>query len=69
MFPYMGITNWDRFCRALGEYNYQGTAQLLETFNALETFDNALAPQLLALLGATGKLLAERIDAARKKEK
>ena len=22
LFPYMGITNWDRFCRALGEYNY-----------------------------------------------
>lgn len=67
LFPYMGITNWDRFCRALGEYNYQGTLSF-ETFNALETFDNALAPQLLALLGATGKLLAERIDATRKKE-
>ena len=65
LFPYMGITDWDRFCRALGETGYDGPLSF-ETFNALNTFDTALAPQLMSLLGATADLLAGRIEGARK---
>lgn len=64
LFPYMGITDWDRFCRALGENDYKG-ALSFETYNALATFDRALAPQLMSLLGATAKLLAGRVEEAR----
>lgn len=64
LFPYMGIADWDRFCLALGEINYAHSLNF-ETFRGIETFDPTLAPHLLKLLHATGKLFAGRIDAAR----
>jgi len=61
LFPYMGITNWDSFLSALKAINFTGPFSF-ETFNAIQTFDPALAPNLLSLLHATGKLFESRIE-------
>ena len=61
LFPYMGIVNWDRFCRGMKEIGFSGTMSF-ETFNGLKTFDSALAPELLRLLNATGRLFIQRIE-------
>ncbi len=60
-FPYMGIIDWDKFCRALREVRYAGDLNF-ETFRTMDCFDPALAPPLLALLHATGELFAGRIE-------
>lgn len=64
LFPYMGLTDWNRFCMGLGEAGYRGDLSF-ETFNGIQTFDHALAPHLLKLLGATGQLFRERIQESR----
>ena len=61
LFPYMGIIDWDRFCRGMKEIGFHQTMSF-ETFNALKTFDPALTPELLRLLHATGRLFASRIE-------
>jgi len=61
LFPYMGITDWDRFCRGLKEINYKNHLSF-ETFRGLDTFDAALTPELLKLLHATGELFVSRIE-------
>ncbi len=60
LFPYMGVTNWDRFCAGMKEIGFDKPLSF-ETFNALATFDKALWPQMLKLLFATGELFAGRI--------
>ena len=60
LFPYMGATNWDRFCEGMKVIGYDKPMSF-ETFNALATFDKALWPQMLKLLSATGELFASRI--------
>ncbi len=61
LFPYMGIIDWDRFCQALREIDYQGDLSF-ETFRALGLSDPALTPSLLRLLMDIGKLLRQKID-------
>ncbi len=61
LFPYMGIIDWDGFCRGLKEIGYAHDFSF-ETFRGIETFDLALAPQLLSLLHATGELFVSRIQ-------
>ncbi len=60
LFPYMGVTDWNRFCRALNEIKYPYDLNF-ETFQGIATFDPELAPHLLKLLRATGALFARRI--------
>lgn len=60
LFPYMGIIDWERFCRALGEIGYAHDLSF-ETFRAMDLFDDALAPEMLRLLHATGELFVRRI--------
>lgn len=64
MHPYMGKQDWNRFCSALGEANYQGVLSF-ETFNTLAVFPRALWPECLRLLSATGRLFVEKINSAR----
>lgn len=61
MFPYMGVTDWNRFCEGLKVIGYDRPMSF-ETFHAMEVFDDALATQLLALLHATGEQFARRIE-------
>lgn len=60
-FPYMGITDWNRFCQALKDVGYRGDLSF-ETCHSMEEFDNALAPEMLSLLSATGRLFRSRIQ-------
>jgi len=60
MFPYMGIVDWDRFCQGLRDIGYRGHLSF-ETNGAIHAFDPSLAPELLRLLAATGRLFARRI--------
>lgn len=60
LFPYMGVIDWDRFCRGLREIRYAHDLSF-ETFRALDTFAPELAPQLLNLLHATGELFLQKI--------
>lgn len=61
LFPYMGVTRWDRFCEGLKDIGFNKPLSF-ETFNALATFDQALWPQMMNLLRATGELFAARIE-------
>lgn len=61
IFPYMGTSNWDRFCRALKDFGYRGVLSF-ETFRTIELFDLELAEQLLNLLSATGRMFVKRIE-------
>jgi len=62
LFPYMGIIDWNAFCRGLKEVGYKG-ALSFETFNALNVFDRELHADALKLLGATAHMFARRIEA------
>lgn len=61
MFPFMGITNWDRFCAGLKAIGYAGPMSF-ETFNAMVNADQAVWPEMLVLLHAIGQRFAERIE-------
>lgn len=60
LFPYMGIVDWDRFCEGLKDIGYRGHLSF-ETDGAMKAFDPALAPEMLKLLSATGRLFAKKI--------
>ena len=60
--PYMGCLDWNRFIKGLRDVGYQG-ALSFETFNTLNAFDPELTPEVLRLIGATGRMFARRIDA------
>lgn len=60
LFPYMGVIDWDRFCKGLKEIGYKYDLSF-ETFNAMNVFDRALSKELLSLLHATGELFKQRI--------
>ncbi len=62
--PYMGILDWEPFCRALGDIGYKGVLSF-ETFNTLATFPQQLWGECLQLLSATGRLFAEWVNDAR----
>ncbi|MBQ2956871.1 MAG: sugar phosphate isomerase/epimerase [Clostridia bacterium] len=59
--PYMGILDWDRFVKGMREIGYKN-ALSFETLNAINVFDTELAPHVLNLIGATGKMFARRIS-------
>ena len=61
MFPYMGITDWDRFCEGLKSIGYDRPLSF-ETFNALAVADKAVWPEMLTLLHAIGKRFAAKIE-------
>lgn len=61
MFPYMGITDWTRFCDGLKSIGYSRPLSF-ETFNALAVADHEVWPEMLALLYAIGKRFAARIQ-------
>lgn len=61
LFPYMGIIDWERFCRGLKEIHYAHDLSF-ETFRGLDTFAPELAPRLLALLHETGILFSRKIE-------
>lgn len=60
MLPYMGLTDWDRFCRALKEIGYNHDLSF-ETFAATSSFDKELCPHVLRLAAATASLFRTRI--------
>ena len=60
--PYMGCLDWKRFVKGLRDVGYQG-ALSFETFNTINVFDLELMPEVLKLIGATGRMFARRIDA------
>lgn len=60
--PYMGCLDWKRFVKGLRDVGYQG-ALSFETFNTINVFDLELMPEVLRLIGATGRMFARRIDA------
>ena len=57
--PYMGALDWDRFIMGLRDAEYAGGLSF-ETRNALSRFDGELAPDILRLIAATGRLFARR---------
>ena len=59
--PYMGKLDWDRFIKGMREIGYKG-ALSFETFCTMSVFDKELAPNVLSLIGATGKMFARRIS-------
>ncbi len=59
--PYMGRLDWNRFIKGLKEIGYSHTLSF-ETFNAISVFDPELAPNVLSLIAATGKMFARRIS-------
>jgi sugar phosphate isomerase/epimerase len=61
LFPYMGIVDWDRFCKGLKDIGYKGVLSF-ETYNGLNAFDKALKVPCLELLAATGRLFASKIS-------
>ncbi len=61
LFPYMGICDWDRFCKGLKDVGYKGAISF-ETFNAMNVIDDELAGDALNLLGAIGRLFVKRIE-------
>lgn len=61
LFPYNGSIDWDAVCSGLKDAGYRGDFSF-ETFNGLRTWDRSLAPQLLSLLAATGRLFVSRIE-------
>lgn len=62
LIPYMGVTPWKRFLDALKETGYAHDLNF-ETFNAIETFDKALAPDVLKLAKATAELFRKKVTA------
>lgn len=63
MFPFMGITDWNRFCEGLKAIGYDRPLSF-ETFHAMEVADPAVWPEMLALLHAIGRRFAEKIEGA-----
>lgn len=61
MFPYMGITDWDRFCAGLKAIGYDRPLSF-ETFHAMEVADKAVWPEMLVLLSAIGRRFAAKIE-------
>ncbi|MDO4740065.1 MAG: sugar phosphate isomerase/epimerase [Eubacteriales bacterium] len=61
LFPYEGIIDWDAVCTGLKDVGYQGTLSF-ETFNAIATRAEGLAPELLKLLAAIGRRFREKIE-------
>ena len=59
--PYMGILDWERFCKGLKEIGYEGELSF-ETFNALHVYPQELVPQVLNLISAAGHLFAKKIS-------
>ena len=62
MFPYSGILDWERLCRALGEIGYRGDLSF-ETFNGLDQFPPELAGDALRLAGAVAAYFRRRVMA------
>ncbi len=58
--PYMGVLDWKRFQEGLREIGFHRTLSF-ETFNALQVFDPALAPDVLRLIAQTGRLFANKL--------
>lgn len=58
--PYMGVLDWNRFTEGMKEIGYNKPLSF-ETFNAMDTFDRELAPDLLSLIARTGRIFARRI--------
>jgi len=63
MFPYMGITDWDRFCAGLKEIGFSRPLSF-ETFHAMEVADKAVWSEMLVLLNAIGRRFAAKIEGA-----
>jgi len=61
LFPYEGITDWDAVCAGLKDIGYKGTLSF-ETFNAIATRADGLAPELLKLLASIGRQFAAKIE-------
>ena len=61
LFPYMGICDWDRFCKGLKDAGYRGAISF-ETFNAINVIDDELAGEALKFLGSIGRLFVKRIE-------
>ncbi len=59
--PYMGIVDWDRFCRGMREIGYQGTLNF-ETHSTLKAFPPEMMPECLRLIAAAGRLFARKIE-------
>ncbi len=59
--PYMGILDWDRFIAGMRDIGYKGVLSF-ETLGGLQNFDRELAPNVLSLISATGKMFARRIS-------
>ena len=59
--PYMGALDWERFVMGIRDVGYSGGLSF-ETFNMLNTFDSELAPEVMRLIAATGRLFARKIE-------
>ena len=57
--PYMGILDWNRFIEGLRLLHFDKPLSF-ETFNAIQCFDPALAPDLLRLIARTGRMFIQR---------
>ncbi len=58
---YMGVLDWDRFTKGMHEIDYKGVLSF-EASNTFNVFDRELMPEVLNLIGATGRMFARRIS-------
>ncbi len=58
--PYMGILDWNRFIEGMRDIGYKG-ALSFESVSTFRAFDPELMPNILSLMGATGRMFARRI--------
>ena len=61
LIPGEGDIDWAMLTRALRDVGYSGGLSF-ETFNMLNTFDSELAPEVMRLIAATGRLFARKIE-------
>lgn len=60
LYPYMGVCDWDRFCRGLKDAGYTGAISF-ETFNTMNMLDDELVADSLRFLSAIGRMFARRV--------
>lgn len=61
--PYMGVGDWNRFCKALKEIGYQGNLNF-ETGPQVQRFGAPLVQEVTSLIGGVGRFFSKMIEEA-----
>ena len=61
--PFMGITDWDRFCKGLAAIGYDKTMSF-ETFAVWDQYPPELAPDVMKMIHTEGQYLLKKAGLA-----